>query len=332
MSAGDAPSDHALRRICEGATTSVAGGLILWLVTSSMSQPAASQRNAPASAPAVQAPATPGSPSGQPLLAEAPLPGVDQLPAGPAASPAPPLAAPLVAPLTPPGQEPAAPATPTPAAPTPVPKSLVVTPYSIPVGSVLFFENFAGYGEGATTSWGSGTFVKTGLDHRKWLVSNIEGTHPVGCRVRLPNEFYLECRYSADAPEVTRGLLGWWKEPISSDISLVNDQGVRYTIHWVIKYGNDPTKLGPIGSSSLLVRKYYHTIRLPDGATSEVGVAQPTGVLRIERDKNAVKVFIDGQSVVAGTLTTPNPLVGFELSLVKAKSGALFFTEFKIGR
>ena len=80
------------------------------------------------------------------------------------------------------------------------------------------------------------------------------------------------------------------------------------------------------------MKKYYHTVNLPDGTTNEVGVIQPTGMLRIERDKNVVKALVDGQAVVVGAMNQMGQLVGFEIDVVKAANGALFFTDFKIGR
>ncbi len=213
----------------------------------------------------------------------------------------------------------------------PPPKSNL-PPSSVPVGSILLYENFSHYGEGDTTAWGPNTLIKTGLDHRKWLVSNVDGTHPVGYRIRLPNEFYFQCRYSAYMPELTRGIFGWWKEPVSTTISLLNGQGVKYSIEWVVKCGNDPLRLNPLGSSSLYAKKYYHTIRLPDGTGNEVGVLQPTGMLRIERDNNVVKVLMDDQVAVVGTMSPMGQLVGFEIEVVKAKNGTLCFTDFKIAR
>jgi hypothetical protein len=217
----------------------------------------------------------------------------------------------------------------TPVAP-PLQKNLL--PYSVPVGSTLMYENFSRYRDGAAADWGPNTSIKTGLDRRNWLISNVEGIHPVGCTIRLPNEFYFECRYSAYTPEVTRGLVGWWKEPVATKISLVNDQGVKYTIEWIVRCGNDPMRLNPLGSSSLYAKKCYHTIKLPDGTANEIGVVQPSGVLRIDRDNTVVKVFVDGQAVVAGTASPMGQLVGFEIEVVNAKNGALCFTDFKIGR
>ena len=236
-------------------------------------------------------------------------------------APAPPADANLSVPASIPG----------PTAVLPPPKRNLLS-YSVPVGSILLYENFSHYREGDATDWGPNTFVKTGLDRRNWLVSNVDGTHPVGRRLRLPNEFYFECRYSAYMPEVTRGILGWWKDPVSTRISLLNDQGARYTIQWVVKCGNDPTRLNPLGSSSPFAKKYYHTISLPDGTTNEVGVIQPTGMLRIDRDNNVVKVFVDGQAAVVGTMSPMGQLVGFEIDVVKAKNGTLFFTDFTIAR
>jgi len=198
------------------------------------------------------------------------------------------------------------------------------------VGPILLYENFSRFREGDPTSWGANTFIKTGLDHRNWLVSNLEGTHPVGCRIRLPHAFSFQCRYSVYLPEITRGVLGWWKEPVSTKIAFLNDQGIQYAIQWVIGYGNDATRPNPLGSPSLYAKRYYHTLRLPDGIADEVGVVQPTGVLRIERDNNVIRVLMDGQSVVAGTMDQIGQLVGFEIDLINARNGSLFFTDFKI--
>ncbi len=203
-------------------------------------------------------------------------------------------------------------------------------PSSIPVGTILLYENFSHYREGEATGWGPNTSAKTGLDGRKWLVSYVDGTQPVGRNLRLPDEFYFECRYAAQMPEVTRGVLGWWKEPLSSTISFPNDRGVKYAIQWVIRCGIDVTWRDPLGA--LYARKYYHTITLPGGAASEVGVIQPTGMLRINRDKNVINVFLDGQLAAAGTIGPAGQLVGFEINVVNAKNGTLFFTDFKIGR
>lgn len=211
------------------------------------------------------------------------------------------------------------------------PKGNLFSP-SIPIGSVLLYENFSHYRERGVTDWGSNTFVKLGLDHRNWLVSNVAGTHPVGRRVRLPNEFYFECRYSAYTPEVTRGVLGWWKEPVSTTISFLDDRGAKFSIAWTIKCGNDMTRLNPLGSPSLYAKKYYHSITLPDGTADEVGVVQPAGVLRIDRENKVIRVFIDSQAIVTGTMSQMGQLVGFEIGIVRAKNGALSFTDFKIGR
>ena len=125
---------------------------------------------------------------------------------------------------------------------------------------------------------------------------------------------------------------GWWKEPVSTTISFLNDQGAKYAIEWVINCGNDTTRLNPLGSSSLYAKKCYHTIKLPDGTANEVGVIPPTGTLRIDRDNNVVKVLLDGQAAVVGTMGPMGQLVGFQIDLVKAKNGTLSFTDFKIAR
>ena len=308
MGAKDLRRDLAVRRFWEGVIGTVVGGLILWSVTGLISQPAATtERMAATPAPATLPTATPESPA---LTAsttnEVPAPSVGASLSIPASIPGPTVAA------RPPNRN--------------------LRFYSVPVGTILLYENFSRYREGDATDWGPNTFVKTGLDHRNWLVSNVDGTHPVGCRIRLPNEFCFACRYSAYMPEVTRGILGWWKDPISTRISFLNDQGVAYVIEWVVKCGNDPTRLNPLGSSSPFAKKYYHTINLPDGSTNEVGVIQPTGMLRIDRNNNAVTVFVDGQAAVTGTMSQPGQLVGFEIDVVKAKNGTLFFTDFKVAR
>ena len=196
----------------------------------------------------------------------------------------------------------------------------------------MLYEDFSHFREGAATKWGPNTSIKMGLDGRKWLVASAEGTHPVGYKMRLPNEFTFECRYSAALAEVTRGLVGWWKEPVASKISFTNDRGAKFAIGWVIRCGNDPLRLNPLGSSSLYAKKYYHAITLPDGATNEIETIQPTGMLRVDWDGHTVKIFLDGQSAAVGSVNPLGQLVGFEIEVVKAKNGALSFTDFKIAR
>ena len=320
MSVKELRRERAVRRIWESVTATVASGLILWSVTSSMSQPTpTAERTAVAVAPALQPTATPISPS--PDIARSVSPASPALAISTREAPASHTGADLAIPTSISG--------PTGALP---PANVRLLPYSVPVGSILLYENFSHYREGAATAWGPNTSIKTGLDHRNWLVSNVDGTHPVGRKIRLPNEFYFECRYSAYMPEVTRGVLGWWKEPVSAKISFLNEQGAKYTIQWVIQCANDTTRLNPLGSSSLYAKKCYHTIKLPDGTANEVEVIQPTGKLRIDRDNNIVKVFMDGQAAVVGTMSQMGQLVGFEIDVVKAKNGALSFTDFKLAR
>jgi hypothetical protein len=298
---------RAMRRIWESVIATVMGGLILWSMTSSLSHPASTNGKTPLTAiPVLQPTATPSSPS---LLTST-----------------------IVEAPPPPGTTlsiPASAAKPAVAAPSP---RINPIPYTFPLGRVLLYEDFSHYREGAATEWGANTFIKTGLDSRNWIVSNVDGAHPVGYRIRLPSEFSFECRYSAFLPEVTRGVLGWWKEPVSTKISFLNDQGARCSIGWTIRYGNDPTRLNPLGSASLYAKKHYHTFKLPDGTTNEIGVTQPTGMLRIQREKNALKVFLDGQPTVVGTMSAIGQLDGFEIDVVRAANGTLFFTDFKIAR
>lgn len=313
----------ALRRIWESVIASVTGGLILWSLTSSLSRSAyTTERTVAAAAPAI-------GPTVSPQIGASPGVGAVDVNSGPSLAtsmtnetPLPQMSANVPPPASMPGPIVAAP-----------PAKGKLLPYSIPVGSILLYENFSRYrGEGDATDWGPNTCIRAGLDHRNWLVPSVDGTHPVGCRIRLPNEFCFECRYSAGVPEVTRGVFGWWKDPVATKISFQNDQGVKYVIEWLIRCGNDTARLNPLGSSSLYAKKYYHTIKLPDGTTSEVGFVPPTGVLRIDRETSVIKVSIDGQAVVAGTMNPMGQLVGFEIDVVKAKYGTLSFTDFKVAR
>jgi hypothetical protein len=305
----------AVRRIWESVFATVLGGLIVGSMTSSMSRPAPVAEQAAVTAapvvPPMVAPVAPPLPGESPALA---MPATSDAPQ-PRTSANPPARISMPAPML-----------------FPPPPKRVVLATSIPVGSVLMYEDFSRYREGDATSWGPDTFIKAGLDHRNWLVSNVEGAHPVGCRIRLPDEFYFECRYSAYMPEVTRGVLGWWKEPVGTRISFIDQQGGKYTIEWVMKCGNDLLRPNPLGSATLYAKKCFHTVKLPDGTTNEIEAVQPTGMLRIDRDKNAIKVLVDGQPVIAGTISPAGQLVGFELDVVKAQNGTLFFTDFKIGR
>ena len=311
VGAKDLRRELAVRRFWEGVIGTVVGGLILWLVTGSMSQPAATAERMAATAAPMTQPAS--QPAAIPDIASRATSATSEVAAPPAnANLSVPAAIRGPALVPPPTRSPG--------------------PYFVPVGTVLMYENFSHYREGNVTDWGPNTFVKMGLDRRNWLVSNVEGTHAVGCRIRLPNEFYFECRYSAYMPEVTRGILGWWKEPVSTRISFLNDHGVQYAIQWVVKCGNDPTRLNPLGSSSPFAKKYYHTINLPDGTANELAVMQPTGTLRIDRNGNVLTVLVDGQTAVVGTMSLMGQLVGFQIDVVKAKNGELFFTDFKVAR
>jgi hypothetical protein len=308
MAARDARRELALRRILEGVIVTVTSGLILWSVTSSMSQPG------PSTPPIVVAMAPTTEPAAPPPIPSfvAPAGSEERVPLMASPWPAPGL-------LSAAAQAP------------PPPRSTAGGGAADP-GPILLYEDFSAYRDGDAPGWGAGTFVKTGLDHRHWLVTNADGSHPVGCRIRLPGAFSFECRYSAYLPEVTRGILGWWKEPVSTTIALLDDRGGRCVVEWVIKYGNDPTQINPVGSPSVFARKYYHTIRLPDGSSNEVGVVPASGLLRIDVNHHAVSVLIDGQPVAAGSINPAGQLVGFEVNLIKDAGGMLFFTEFKIAR
>ena len=76
MGATDSPRETAIWRIWEGIIATVAGGLILWFVTSLMSQPVrTTERTDLAVAPAAASPTTPeSSPPGGSITSEAPAP------------------------------------------------------------------------------------------------------------------------------------------------------------------------------------------------------------------------------------------------------------------
>ena len=197
MTVRDRRRELALRRILEGVIATVAGGLILWSVTNSMSQPAPQARII-AAAPAVESRAAPAPAS---PAAEEPMPRAAARVPVPAFIPAP-------------------------TAELPPPKCSLLPYFApLPAGPVLLYEDFSDCREGETPGWGPNTFIKTGLDRRHWLVSNVEGPHPVGCRIPLPDRFSFQCRYSAYLPELTRGILYWWKEPVATKVSFLNDQG-----------------------------------------------------------------------------------------------------------
>jgi hypothetical protein len=297
-----------MRRVLEGTATTVLGGAILWSVTGLLARSVLPPSAAHSTAVPTEARPAP--------VAIAPVPGNVAVPTCQLGQPATPQLQP------PPAIPPAATAAP--------PLATVPPTGSIPFGSVMLFEDFSRYRDGDATDWGPQTFVKTGLDRRKWLVSNADGAHPVVRTMRLPNEFFFECRYSAYMPETTRGLIGWWRDPLTTRLSLLGSTGTKHTIEWVIGCGNDKPPLNPLGSPPAL--KYFHSIRLPGAAAHEVGVGPPTGVLRLNRDKNVINVLINGQLVASGMLPEAEQLVGLEIDVVKARSGTLFFTDFKIGR
>ena len=322
-----------MQRVLEGIVATLVGGLILWSVTTPTSQsvpvaqPAATLQSAPLPPPA--------SPS-QPTVSAAERPAAKPARSNPAAA----MQACPADPSRRPENVPRCQVARSFVAPSPIFGSARTTlspvtsglSYSIPVGAILLYENFSRYRDGERTDWGPNASVRMGTDRRKWLVPDVNAVQPVGRRIMLPREFYLECRYSAGMSEVTRGILGWWKEPIVSEISFFSDRGIKYSIQWVIGCGNDLTRLNPLGSSSLYAKKYYHKFRLPDGTENEIGLLQPMGTLRVGRDNGSLKVFLGDQVVVTGTIPQTSQLVGFEVREVKANSGTLSFTDFKVAR
>ena len=216
-----------MRRVFEGTMATVAGGAILWCVTNPASRSLSFSSTLPPverqtekavySGPTIQAV---GEPSGLPP---------PTMPTSEAAVP-PPATNVLPPPTAPPAMNVLPPATPqlavnaSPAAPPfgsvmPIAPPMRPAPvYSISVGTILLYENFARYREGMATDWGANTTAKMGPDGHQWLAAFVEGTYPVGRNFRLPNEFYWECRYAVQMPEVTRGVLGWWKDPLASRV------------------------------------------------------------------------------------------------------------------
>jgi hypothetical protein len=327
VSGEDLHKTAGMRRVLESTLATLTGGLILWWLTAPTSQPAPLPQSVLMAQPISLSRSSLHSPDAiddPPVLsagATAPLPVVS-------------AAKPETTAATPPASGPAFPNTAAhsgPAAPISLPKS-TGQPTSIPLGATLLYEDFSRYRDGQPTGWGANISVTTGLDRRKWLVPVSNGTYPIGYSLRLPAEFYLELRYAANMSNVTRGVLGLGKEPITTKLSFPTDRGARYEIEWVIGCGNDITRLNPLGSSSLCARRYYHTIKLPGGATGQAEVLQPTGTLRIARDNGAIQVLLGGQPIVAGTVAQATRFVGFEVNAVMAKNGTLSFTEFKIGR
>jgi hypothetical protein len=311
MGARESRRAAAVRRMLEGTVATVLGGTILWTVTGPMSRSVAvssSARPPAATFEGESSSATTAAPAGLAIPA---------CRIGEVSSPRA-------------GQNPPALASVAGTAIAPAPLMTATAPGSAPVGSMLLFENFSRYRDGEATDWGPNTYVKTGLDRCKWLVSNVEGAHPVGRTIVLAGEFFFECRYSAYLPESTRGLLGWWREPVATRISLVDSRGAKYTIQWTVGCGNDRRGLNPLASVAAV--KYFHSITLPGAAASEVGVSSPTGILRIARCGDVVNVLINGQLAASGMLAQASQFVGFEIDVVMAKSGTLSFTDFKIGR
>ena len=131
MGAKDLRRELAMRRIWEGVIATVLGGLILWSVTSSMSRPApTTERMAVTAAPATEPTATPNGP----LLATS---ARSEAPAPRMCANLPPLAS-----------------IPGPMAAMPAPKENLLS-YSVPVGSILLYEDFSHYREGDATGLGA---------------------------------------------------------------------------------------------------------------------------------------------------------------------------------
>jgi hypothetical protein len=308
--------EYAARRIWEGVIATVVGGLIVWFVTSTMSRPVtpAIERVAGTVAP----PAAPSNDRTAVAVAPPRTTGRDVSPGAlPTSAPSVPRAQPAALPPA---------VVPGPAAVPPA-----VAPATIPPPSILLYEDFARCREGALSGWGPQTIIKKGSDQRNWVVPNVDGVYPIGRAIQLPSRFRFMCRYSIYMPEVTRGALGWWKEPVASKISFIDNVGMKHSIDWLIRYGNESTWLDPLGAIPA-ERKYYHNVRLPSGTAKEVGIVLPTGLLQINRDNNAIELRMDGQLVLAENIGNLGQWVAFEIDAVRVKYGTLSFTDFKIAR
>ena len=298
---------RAMRRIWESVIATVTGGLILWSMTSSLSQPDAANGRTPVTVvPVVQPTATPPNPSLlTSTIVEAPPPRL-----GTTLS----IRHPLWNQRSP-----------------------CHLRESIRFPTRFLLEESCCTKTFHITGGPQQTGDQIPSSKRVWIIATglfpmSMGRIPSVTEYGCPASFPLNAGTPLILPEVTRGVLGWWKEPVSTKISFLNDQGAKYSIGWAIRYGNDPTRLNPLGSSSLYAKKHYHAFKLPDGTTNEIAVTQPTGLLRIQRENNTLKVFLDDQPAVVGTLSAMGQLDGFEIEVVRATNGTLFFTDFKIAR
>ncbi len=292
-----------MRGLLEKLGVPVASGLILWVLTNRVLQPTPAQP-VPADTAVKSAHAPlPGEVYDRPLPWRATAEGTQPDDLSPRAVPK--AVRPLAA---------------TPAAPQP-----------LRLETLLFEDNFSRYGEGETTPWGNGAFVRLGQDQHPWLVAHVDGLSMVGRSLVLPYQFSIECRYSAPIPEVTRGVLGWWKQPLTSRIVFVDSKGTRHSVDWQLGCEQDNWRPNGLGTP-LFAKKYYHLLRLPSGISNEIRVGQPNGILRIHRNKEILTVMIDGQVVVSGPVSRMDDLARFEIGLVKTSNGTLSLTDFKVSR
>jgi len=76
--------------------------------------------------------------------------------------------------------------------------------------------------------------------------------------------------------------------------------------------------------------KYYHTFSLPDGGKTEISDDKPYGVMRIDKKGSLIRVLINGQLAVSGSVAGYGPIVRFEADVFKSKRESLWFTDFHV--
>ena len=195
---------------------------------------------------------------------------------------------------------------------------------------LVFHEDFSKFEKDDLSDWGNGVHVDVGQDGRKWLVASEKGRHPVGRKVDFPQDsWYLEFDFTAQVREEANI---WAKGFVTTSISLIDEQGKPYRIAWQV-----------------YARK--HTFVLPDGTTEESGlgttVPEPGKTkkdaeywmkgrkLRLEKNGDALKLFVDGKQALSGEIKDFSRFVRFEVDAYNHDhyGGKEFicFTNFKVG-
>src|ERR1017187_5673198 len=186
---------------------------------------------------------------------------------------------------------------------------------------VLLAEDFFGYGIGDVTKWGRDVWVRKGADGGNWLITSLEGQHTVGVDTRLPQNFYVEFQYHVVSWQGYKGEV----VPSKSDICFLDEVGDAVRIRWTSTLRSNSGRGGPGGFGQDSKKGVNasdaidHTFELPDGAKNTVQtnaiveqgkkLTSPTfgaggGVIRIEKREDSIKILINGQVGIAGTLKT----------------------------